>query len=69
MAFNDTLLDTDAAPGIIGAARQTLARWRSEGQGPPFIKVGSKVMYRRSDLENWLAARTRRSTSDDGSGA
>jgi predicted site-specific integrase-resolvase len=24
---------------------QTLANWRSAGKGPPFIRVGSRVLY------------------------
>jgi hypothetical protein len=34
--------------------------WRSTGRySIPFIKVGRKVRYRRSDLEGWLVTRTR----------
>jgi predicted site-specific integrase-resolvase len=34
----------------------SLRRWRVEGRGPLFIKVGSLVRYRPEDLEFWLAA-------------
>ena len=36
----------------------TLAHWRSEGRGPKFIKLGAKVAYRGSDLNEWLQSRT-----------
>ena len=36
----------------------TLAHWRSEGRGPKYIKVGGKVAYRGSDLNEWLDAQT-----------
>ena len=36
----------------------TLARWRSEGRGPRYIKIGARVAYRGSDLNDWLATRT-----------
>lgn len=41
---------------IVGAV-QTLARWRHEGRGPAFIKAGSRVLYRGSDVIEWLDAR------------
>jgi hypothetical protein len=33
---------------------RTLRRWRQEGRGPAYIKVGRKVMYRPSDIQAWL---------------
>lgn len=39
------------------AKEQTLAQWRSEGRkGPPYVKVGSRVLYGGKDLIDWLAA-------------
>lgn len=29
---------------------QTLAKWRSEGRGPAYIKMGSRVIYQGVDL-------------------
>ncbi len=37
------------------AAEQTLAQWRHLKKGPPYIKVGARVLYRGSDLLDWLA--------------
>ncbi len=37
---------------------RTLERWRSTGEGPPFIRLGRMVAYREADVERWLAART-----------
>jgi hypothetical protein len=36
----------------------TLARWRMEKIGPPFLLVGHRVRYRRPDVEAWLARRS-----------
>ena len=33
-----------------------MAHWRSEGRGPPYIKIGPKVAYKGSDLIAWLDA-------------
>jgi hypothetical protein len=38
------------------------------GNGPPYLKAGPKiVVYRQEDLDAWLEANRRRSTSDPGS--
>jgi len=40
------------------ASKDTLARWRMNREKIPFIKVGSKVLYRGQDILDWLAANT-----------
>jgi predicted DNA-binding transcriptional regulator AlpA len=62
----DPLLTPDAAGAVLGIARQTLARWRVEGKGPPYVKLGSRVAYRRAALNAWVLERERHSTTDDG---
>ncbi len=41
-----------------GVSVKTLQYWRYAGHpdAPPFIKVGRRVYYRQSDLEQWLAS-------------
>ncbi|MDQ0030881.1 helix-turn-helix transcriptional regulator [Arthrobacter bambusae] len=39
-----------------------LAQWRYKGIGPKFVKVGSGVRYRASDVEAWLDEQTRSQT-------
>lgn len=41
---------------------RTLARWRSTGKGPAFVKVGRRVFYRHADVEAWLQQQTRQRT-------
>ena len=36
----------------------TLANWRAAGKGPPFTKIGGKVLYRFDSLIEWEQART-----------
>jgi len=38
---------------------------RVYGDGPPFLKVGRRVVYDMDDVEQWLELRRRRSTSED----
>lgn len=33
----------------------TLKTWASKRVGPPFLKIGKKVLYIRSEFEAWLA--------------
>jgi Helix-turn-helix domain len=46
-------------PSGEGPSPRTLERWRSEGNGPPYVKVGRRAMYREADVERWLQSRTR----------
>jgi hypothetical protein len=41
----------------------TLARWRSSGDGPPFLRFGRRCIYRRRDLVRWAKQQCRTSTS------
>lgn len=35
---------------------RTVYSWRQRGEGPPAYKVGGKLRWRRSDVEDWLQA-------------
>jgi excisionase family DNA binding protein len=43
---------------ILGISSVTATKWRAKAKGPPFIKVGRLVRYRRSDVDAWLRANT-----------
>jgi predicted DNA-binding transcriptional regulator AlpA len=45
----------------------TLRKMRVQGGGPPFIKIGRSVFYKVADVEAWINAHRRKSTSDRGS--
>lgn len=60
---DDTLILAGDLPKYIGIARQTLARWRHEGSGPPHVKLGGRIAYRSGDVRMWLQTRTRKNTS------
>jgi hypothetical protein len=59
------LRETEAAP-ILGVEVATLRRWRWAGRGPCFHKIGSAVRYDPADLDVFIAAAKRNSTSDPG---
>ena len=39
--------------------KATLATWRSRNNGPAFVKIGGRVLYRREDIESYEAKNTR----------
>ena len=40
-------------------ALQTLAHWRSQKKGPPYVKVGQQILYSRDGVRRWLARQTK----------
>ena len=43
---------------ITGLSTETLAQWRSQRRGIPFINLSRNVVrYRHGDLDEWLAER------------
>lgn len=59
-------LRTPAAAAYTGLAESTLEKLRVRGDGCPFIRIGRAVLYDPDDLDAWLSANRRRSTSDHG---
>ena len=51
------VLRTKAAADHVGLAASTLERYRQEGIGPRFVRIGRRAVgYRVTDLETWLDA-------------
>jgi len=46
--------DTVKAAQYLGLATQTLANWRFTRQGPPYSKLGRRIVYRLEDLDAFL---------------
>jgi len=44
-------------------SHSTLERWRWTGEGPQFIKLGGRVVYRLEDVEAFEAAQARHNTA------
>lgn len=49
-------------------AKKTLANWRSNGKGPPFIRHGNRILYRVDVIEaiekGWPSQTTTNRNSD-----
>ena len=50
----DQVLNDVGAAAFLGLAVQSLRNVRSHGKGPPYIKLGRRVVYKVSDLEEYL---------------
>lgn len=63
------MLRTAEAADYCGSSSSTFEKLRLHGGGPVYSKLGRRVVYRVEDLDAWLDANRRRSTSDSaGSG-
>jgi len=49
------LLSEQEVAAWLGVSLRTLRRWRLEhGYGPPIVRVGRFVRYRRGEVEAWI---------------
>jgi hypothetical protein len=60
------LMDEKATAALLHVSVKALQGWRSRGGGPRFVKVGRCVRYRPEDLQAFVVAALRTSTSDPG---
>jgi predicted DNA-binding transcriptional regulator AlpA len=59
MEQGSRLLRAEDVAEFTGLSVETLAQWRSQRRGIPFVKISRNcVRYRQSDLDSWLAERT-----------
>ena len=51
----EKLLESHEAAELLGLSRRTLERFRCDGRGPKFLKLGRRVKYAESHLHEWLS--------------
>ena len=68
MSSNDVpkLLNVNEAAERLGVSVSFLNKARLHGDGPPYLKIASRVAYAPADLATWLDGRRRNSTSETG---
>ncbi|WP_022883078.1 helix-turn-helix transcriptional regulator [Gryllotalpicola ginsengisoli] len=49
------LMDSREIAAYLKVSESTLSRWRSAGQGPPFLRLGGIARYRIEAVDAWLA--------------
>lgn len=57
------LLLPGEAADILKVAEVTMRSWRVKGSGPAYVRVGNQIRYRRADIEAFIEAQLRNSTS------
>ncbi|MDC7122382.1 helix-turn-helix domain-containing protein [Cellulomonas fimi] len=57
---DDPLLRTAEVAPLLRCSPETLRVWRYRRQGPPYVKAGRQVLYRRSAVVQWLEDHTER---------
>lgn len=65
---NHRLFSVTEAADYLGLSKSFLDKARISGDGPPFLKLGSRVLYQSGTLQSWLLFRQRTSTSDQCTG-
>lgn len=48
------LMDSREIAAYLKVSESTLSRWRSAGQGPPFLRLGGIARYRIDAVDAWL---------------
>ena len=58
-----TLKTVREAAETLSLSVSALNKWRVEGRGPRFVRLGGRVRYRDEDIESFITAGIRESTS------
>lgn len=53
----EDLLTTEDLACIVKQEVSTVQMWHRKAFGPPSARIGKRIMYRRSDVEAWIAER------------
>ena len=61
---SETYMNDVEAASYLGISRSWLTKLRVRGGGPPHVKLGRRCLYRRSDLDAFMQAHLRRTTSE-----
>jgi excisionase family DNA binding protein len=56
MSTNEPLLTEREAANLLRVSLTSVRRWRREGGGPVYRKIGRSVGYRPEDLADFIAA-------------
>jgi hypothetical protein len=64
--MNDQLMNTESAAKHLAISPALLVKFRLQGGGPKYIKMGRSVRYSFEGLAAWLTQNERQSTSDTG---
>ena len=52
--MGDPLMTAKELAAFLRKPISTIYRWNMDGIGPPYMKVGTTLRYRREDVDRWL---------------
>ena len=56
---SDPLLSAGTVAEIVGLSPATLRRYRAAGSGPPWMRIGERLIrYPRSGVREWIASQS-----------
>ena len=58
------LLTVEDMCAYLDRSRHTLQKWRVQGEGPRYRRIGNRIFYAEPDVQAWIEACGRDSTSD-----
>lgn len=58
----EALVDQREAARYLGVSERTIEAWRVAGCGPAYVALGRRRLYRRTDLDAFVASRVRQTT-------
>ncbi len=53
-SISESHLTEDELAKLLNTHPMTLLRWRRERRGPPFTRIGRRILYRKAAVEAWL---------------
>jgi predicted DNA-binding transcriptional regulator AlpA len=54
----DVYLTDQQVCGLLHVGPRTTCRWRKDGDGPAYVRIGKhRILYRRSVIDQWMAQR------------
>jgi hypothetical protein len=62
---DEILTPVEAAQELKIPSPRTLERWRTNGTGPAFVRLGRRVAYTRGALRQFVQLNTKNSTSEE----
>jgi len=56
---DDRMMPPEEVAELLGVSEAALRKWRAEGAGPPYVRLGYRtVRYRHRDVMRFLRVRT-----------
>jgi len=59
-SLTDEFMDERQFAALMGKTLRTIRLWEQKREGPPRIKIGKTVRYRKGAIEQWLRSRESR---------